>query len=58
VTWRGATRPPLTNHRVFPPIEGGPLKTWVGVGGSPESLIRAARYDMPLMLAIIGGDPS
>jgi probable LLM family oxidoreductase len=57
VTWRGTTRTPLTNQRVFPPIEGGPLKTWVGVGGSPESVIRAARYDMPLMLAIIGGDP-
>src|SRR5450432_1708430 len=58
VTWRGNTRPPLTNQRVFPPIETGSLKTWIGVGGSPESVIRAARYDMPLMLAIIGGDPT
>ena len=57
VTWRGNTRPPLTNQRVFPPLEHRPLKTWVGVGGSPESVVRAARYDMPLMLAIIGGDP-
>jgi probable LLM family oxidoreductase len=57
VTWKGTTRPPLTNQRVFPPIETGRLKTWIGVGGSPESVIRAARYDMPLMLAIIGGDP-
>jgi len=67
VTWQGKTRPPLTNQRVFPPIEGGllktgslktcSLKTWVGVGGSPESVVRAARYDLPLMLAIIGGDP-
>jgi alkanesulfonate monooxygenase SsuD/methylene tetrahydromethanopterin reductase-like flavin-dependent oxidoreductase (luciferase family) len=57
VTWRGNTRPPLTNQRVFPPIEAAPLKTWVGVGGSPESVIRAARHDLPLMLAIIGGDP-
>ena len=57
VTWQGNTRPPLTNQRVFPPIEGAPLKTWVGVGGSPESVVRAARHDMPLMLAIIGGDP-
>lgn len=57
VTWRGKTRPPLTNQRVFPPIETGRLKTWIGVGGSPESVVRAARYDMPLMLAIIGGDP-
>jgi alkanesulfonate monooxygenase SsuD/methylene tetrahydromethanopterin reductase-like flavin-dependent oxidoreductase (luciferase family) len=53
VTWRGQTRPPLTNQRVFPPIEAGPLKTWIGVGGSPESVVRAAHYDLPLMLAII-----
>jgi probable LLM family oxidoreductase len=57
VTWRGTTRPPLTNQLVYPPIETGTLKTWVGVGGSPESVIRAARYGLPLMLAIIGGDP-
>ena len=58
VTWQGQTRPPLTNQRVFPPIESGKLKTWVGVGGSPESVVRAAHYDLPLMLAIIGGDPN
>jgi probable LLM family oxidoreductase len=57
VTWRGNLRPPLANQRVFPPIETGTLKTWIGVGGSPESVIRAARYQMPLMLAIIGGEP-
>jgi probable LLM family oxidoreductase len=57
VTWQGETRPPLTNQRVFPTLEGGPLKTWVGVGGSPQSVVRAAAYDFPLMLAIIGGDP-
>jgi probable LLM family oxidoreductase len=57
VTWSGHTRPPLKNQRVFPPVESGPLKTWIGVGGSPESVIRAVRYELPLMLAIIGGDP-
>jgi probable LLM family oxidoreductase len=57
VSWRGSTRAPLSNQRVFPPIENGTLKTWVGVGGSPESVVRAARYELPLMLAIIGGDP-
>ncbi|MGK9168752.1 LLM class flavin-dependent oxidoreductase [Inquilinus limosus] len=58
VTWQGSTRPPLRNQRVFPPVEGDRrLTTWIGVGGSPESVIRAARYDLPLMLAIIGGDP-
>jgi probable LLM family oxidoreductase len=58
VTWRGTLRPPLDNQRVFPPIETGSLKTWIGVGGSPESVVRAARYGLPLMLAIIGGEPN
>ena len=57
VSWQGTTRPPLTNQRVFPRPESGHLKTWIGVGGTPESVVRAAHYDMPLMLAIIGGDP-
>jgi len=57
VTWQGKLRPPLANQRVFPPLEQPPLKTWIGVGGSPESVVRAARYDLPLMLAIIGGEP-
>lgn len=57
VTWQGSSRPPLVNQRVFPPLEKGTLKTWIGVGGSPESVVRAARYNMPLMLAIIGGNP-
>ncbi|MEH2473253.1 putative LLM family oxidoreductase [Nitrobacteraceae bacterium AZCC 2161] len=57
VTWQGSIRPPLTDQQVFPPIETGSLKTWIGVGGSPESVVRAARYNLPLMLAIIGGDP-
>src|SRR5579862_2872554 len=57
VTWSGTVRAPLDNQRVFPPIETGALRSWVGVGGSPESVVRAARYDLPLMLAIIGGDP-
>ncbi|CAN5450474.1 LLM class flavin-dependent oxidoreductase [soil metagenome] len=57
VTWQGSLRPPLKDQRVFPPIETGSLKTWIGVGGSPESVVRAARYNLPLMLAIIGGDP-
>ena len=42
---------------MYPPVEQAPLKTWIGVGGSPESVVRAAHYDLPLMLAIIGGDP-
>ena len=58
VTWRGTTRPEVVRQRVFPRTEQGALKTWIGVGGSPESVIRAARYRLPLMLAIIGGDPA
>lgn len=57
VDWEGSWRPPLKNQKIFPPIERGHLKTWIGVGGSPESIVRAVRYDAPLMLAIIGGDP-
>jgi probable LLM family oxidoreductase len=57
VTSKGSTRPPLTDQRVYPLVENGPLKTWIGVGGSPQSVLRAARYDLPLMLAIIGGAP-
>ncbi|ACA20146.1 luciferase family protein [Methylobacterium sp. 4-46] len=57
VTWRGTTRAALSGQRVFPTLEA-PLTAWIGVGGSPESVVRAARHDMPLMLAIIGGDPA
>jgi probable LLM family oxidoreductase len=57
VNWSGTTRAPLNDLRVFPPIEKGTLRTWIGVGGSPESVVRAVRHDLPLMLAIIGGDP-
>ena len=47
-----------SDRRVFPPVENGVLRTWIGVGGSPESVVRAARYGFDLMLAIIGGDPA
>jgi probable LLM family oxidoreductase len=57
VRWKGTVRPPLDGVRVFPPVERPPLSAWVGVGGSPESVVRAARYRFPLTLAIIGGDP-
>ena len=57
VTWSGSTRSALTNQEVYPPLERGALRTWVGVGGSPESVRRAARYGLPLTLAIIGGSP-
>ncbi|MFI1927098.1 MULTISPECIES: LLM class flavin-dependent oxidoreductase [unclassified Streptomyces] len=58
VTWEGTQRAALTNADVFPKTESGRLPTWVGVGGSPQSVIRTARHGLPLMLAIIGGDPA
>jgi probable LLM family oxidoreductase len=58
VTWSGSTRPPLDNHVIYPPLERGSLRTWIGVGGSPESVVRAAHYGFDLMLAIIGGEPA
>lgn len=58
VNWTGETRAALVNQRVFPLFEKPPLKTWIGVGGTPESVVRAASYGLPLMLAIIGGAPS
>jgi probable LLM family oxidoreductase len=57
VTWTGETRSALSEQSVYPPTESGSITTWVGVGGSPESVVRAAHYGFPLMLAIIGGDP-
>ncbi len=57
VTWSGTTRPPIPGLQVYPRTAGG-LRTWVGVGGSPESVVRAARHGLPLMLAIIGGSPA
>jgi probable LLM family oxidoreductase len=57
VTWSGTTRPPLSGQRAYPTTESGSMRAWVGVGGSPESVVRAARYGFPLVLAIIGGPP-
>ncbi len=57
VTWQGNLRAPLLDTVVYPRTER-PLTTWVGVGGSPRSIVRAAHYGLPVMLAIIGGDPA
>jgi probable LLM family oxidoreductase len=57
VTWSGRTRAALREQRVYPPTESGTLSAWVAVGGSPQSVIRAARHGLPLVLAIIGGEP-
>lgn len=57
VTWQGTTRAPLTDADVHPKTEEG-IRAWVGVGGSPESVVRTARYGYGLLLAIIGGSPA
>jgi probable LLM family oxidoreductase len=57
VTWSGRFRSPLNKQYLSPPLPEGHLPVWVGVGGSPQSVVRAARYGLPLMLAVIGGPP-
>ncbi len=57
VTWTGATRAPLVEQELRPRMRPGGIPTWIGVGGSPGSVLRAARYGLPLMLAVIGGSP-
>lgn len=58
VTWSGRFRAPLDNQPVFPRPEQDPFPIWVGVGGSPESMVRAGTKGLPVALAIIGGDPA
>jgi alkanesulfonate monooxygenase SsuD/methylene tetrahydromethanopterin reductase-like flavin-dependent oxidoreductase (luciferase family) len=57
VTWSGTVRSPLVEQRLHPVMRRGGIPTWIGVGGNPNSVLRAARYGLPLMLAIIGGRP-
>ena len=57
VTWSGRTRASLKDQLVYPPTASGSLPVWVGVGGSQQSVVRAAHHGLPLMLAIIGGEP-
>ena len=58
VTWSGSMRAGLTNQEVYPKTERGQMPLRLGVGGSPESVLRAARLNIPMALAIIGGDPA
>jgi probable LLM family oxidoreductase len=57
VHWSGTVRAGLDGQRVYPTTARGWLPLWVGVGGTPESVVRSARHGLPMMLAIIGGDP-
>ena len=58
VTWSGSFRKPLSNQEIYPKTERGAIPLRVGVGGTPESVVRAARVGAHLALAIIGGDPA
>lgn len=57
VTWEGTTRAPLTDQRVYPTTAHG-LRASIAIGGSPDSVVRAARHGLPLVMAIIGGPAS
>jgi probable LLM family oxidoreductase len=58
VTWKGEFRPALTNQEVLPRAVDDHLDIWVAVGGTPESVLRAGRHGLPLIFAIIGGNPA
>ena len=58
VHWSGQHRAALTGQGVYPRPVQNPLPVWIGVGGTPESAMRAGRLGLPLMVAIIGGQPS
>ncbi len=57
VHWSGRFRAPLTGQGVYPRPVQNPLPVWVGVGGTPQSFVRAGALGLPLMVAIIGGEP-
>ncbi len=57
VTWSGSFRPPLADQGVYPRSMQDPLPVWVGVGGTPQSVVRAGHRGLPVALAIIGGSP-
>jgi probable LLM family oxidoreductase len=57
ITWSGKHRPALHDQSIYPRPEQDPLPIWVGVGGSPTSIVRAATRGLPVALAIIGGNP-
>ena len=56
VRWSGEYRPPLTGQGIYPRPLQNPLPIWLGVGGTPESFVRAGQLGLPLMVAIIGGE--
>lgn len=57
ITWHGSLRPSLHNFGIYPRPEQKRMPIWIAVGGTPQSVVRAATLDVPMALAIIGGDP-
>jgi probable LLM family oxidoreductase len=58
ITWKGKYRSALQDQQILPRAVNNHLNIWVGVGGTPESVVRAARLGLPVMFAIIGGNPA
>lgn len=58
ISWKGKFRPQLVNQEVYPRPQHDHLDIWVAVGGTPESVVRAGRYGLPVIFAIIGGNPA
>ncbi|MBI1781090.1 MAG: LLM class flavin-dependent oxidoreductase [Sphingobacteriales bacterium] len=58
IIWQGKFRPALKNQQVLPRAKNDHLNIWIAVGGTPESVVRAAKYGIPVMFAIIGGNPA
>lgn len=58
LTWQGRYRSPLTGEPVTPRAIQPELPVWIGAGGSPDSIIRAARLGLPLILGYLGGSPA
>jgi probable LLM family oxidoreductase len=57
ITWHGGLRPSLNNAGIYPRPVQRQIPVWIAVGGTPQSVVRAATLDLPMALAIIGGDP-
>lgn len=58
ISWKGKFRPELVNQEILPRAVDNNLKIWVAVGGTPESVLRAGKFGLPVMFAIIGGSPA
>jgi len=58
ITWKGKFRPALTDQEILPRAVNNHLNIWVAIGGTPESVLRAGKHGLPVIFAIIGGNPA